>query len=345
MEKIYCGIEERKVIRGKCLHDKKQTQRNNPTCPRCHYYLQLYPPQKLEIEAEKRRRPLFPVIDNSKLLRHFKKLTQQYDLRTVFSIVDNEDPLKRILNDIPLVLELHNSFWEDPHFRAWQCLRLNKQYRVQCLNKWKPFIKWGKEQLSPDNTLSIGKLLDLKKIEENRTKEIDYVLVGSLCLLSCFLMEIYPNHGEKFNDWKDRLSEVERLRWNAMITTNMSLYMCRSEMDRISGEQIFDKYLEAINFMPLRYEIRFPLPSLLKERVMPDPPSVRGNPQFKQNLARNLLVFELSEFLRDKDIKFLLGIHGTRSELDDKDSSFSHLSRIRKTVRKSIEGAPTVLAT
>lgn len=43
MERIWCEIEERKVSKGRCLHDMGGTQPGNQTCPECSYFKSLNP--------------------------------------------------------------------------------------------------------------------------------------------------------------------------------------------------------------------------------------------------------------------------------------------------------------
>lgn len=355
IEKIYCQMEERTFTKGECPYDKKQTLENNTICPKCYHYRELSPPPQIQIEDEKKRRPVFPQIDNSGLLRHFRKLTQRYDLKTVFSITDDKDPRKRILYDIEFVLGLHSSFWQNPQFHAWQFMRLNKNYQTGCINIWRPLIEWAKKELSPDEMVEMRDFNDPKIVKKWKDKGLRVEIIN----YSTFLVyqkllystiQFYPNPGESFDDWCNLFSDVQEDIRKAIRAINLflnatDLMLQFSTELSVDEKTAFREYFKVISYVPIHYRVRFPLPFMLINNTPLWPTRTRGNPNLQQNLARNLLVYELSQFFCDSDIRSLLGIHGTKSKWENKDSSYSHLSRIRKTVGKSIEGLHGILTT
>jgi len=65
---------------------------------------------------------------------------QKEDKKILFEVFFNKekapylDYLKRI---IPIFLNLHRSFWENPHFLRWQLIRLNTEYQTDVEEIWR----------------------------------------------------------------------------------------------------------------------------------------------------------------------------------------------------------------
>jgi|GEM_PF-1337872 hypothetical protein len=256
----------------------------------------------------------------------------------VFEELDKSGNIEAIKRSIPIIQDLHPSFWDDICFLTWQLIRLNKDYQKFTAKIW--------------SIPALGHTVDYSGI---------------------FFMDFLPLPQESYDDWCQRFDNlilgrkcVENLHDDDLYRQLYKLIITLKNYDRLvyllrknKHHGISDSFLMKyfIEFRPIPYSVRFPLPRLLffnlrfssrfKDRVkiFPDP-SFRGRRKERergrpQNWATNLLVFELSQAgMKNMDIaRLLFGIEKSTNHWPDKHPILVRIDDIKKTVQKAVSKA------
>lgn len=202
--------------------------------------------------------------------------------------------LELIRQEIPLIKNLHFSFWQNPQFLRWQLVRLNKDYQSNVENIWEEFWLWLE--------------CEYKGCEESirgwRRKIAQYGFED-------MHNDYPPLPNETFDEWnkRPRSTKKDQLLSQGFFETKTFDNPPHADLvtiDFIPGFNYFltDKEgkrklitpgdLELMEPPPIPWVVRFPSPFLLN-KLPPWPEkgkSIKGRPQ---NWARNLLVYELSQ--------------------------------------------------
>jgi hypothetical protein len=289
--------------------------------------------------------------ENVKILRHFRNYIGEYDLKEVFPIENDQDTLgkeiHKILSEVPLILSLHYSFWENPLFLKWQILRLNKKYQETTLKMWGPLINWIEQEIPGgvagfDPSEPNPKII--KKWQREKTDIFNYTTLRGLQKHIFALIEVRPNPGENFSDWNDRLSCVQDMYTKLLNITDLycnstqSLLTNDDSIFNESQKQIIKNYFKYLDILPIPYQIRFPLPFILKKMI----PKFKKGQGTKANWARNLLFHELLKKIYKMDISRLFYEDNIQHPYRGKSGQnlyIARIGRIEKTISKTINAA------
>lgn len=199
--------------------------------------------QKAKIKAQSPK----GVVDYTGALERFQNYIKENDPKEDFPIANKDDPwdrgkqIQKILCDVPIILQLHPTFWEDSSFLIWQLWRLHGNYTRIYRQNWEifqtsPIDEPWKELNKADGLLvsrvakkiksripkfkEVGGVELLRKIsgdtDAKNFDEFKISLATSRDLFNLILwmerllsLEISPSRGERFIDWKWRFSTVE----------------------------------------------------------------------------------------------------------------------------------------
>jgi hypothetical protein len=235
--------------------------------------------------------------------------------------------LEAIKRDIPLIENLHPSFWRNPNFLNWQLLRLNEKYQKDVDALWYRVWTWFARKKT-DKTTPINRELLYKRFPPVPPEAFEKWREDTLNMENYIILEkafnaftdFPPYPGETFQQWYD------------------SQYYNRNhpatQWYRADNLLSLPERLDLAEPPPIPWVVRFPLPHFLEN--IPSRPPKRARPQ---EWALNLLVYELSQAgLKNAEItkllrksgKLLFGVVKSYKGTSDKDPLLVRIYDIKK---------------
>ena len=138
METIWCEIEERKVLKGKCLHDRGGTQPNNRTCPECSYFKSLFPTDNVSLKKTIKR----PIANKNPSKKPpvqalLKDSSSWFDRSAPFYLKALQKQYKEKNDPIPLMNAFITAVKYKRSIPAWIIKKINEVFRKYLYDKYK----------------------------------------------------------------------------------------------------------------------------------------------------------------------------------------------------------------
>jgi hypothetical protein len=183
-------------------------QPDNMTCTKSNYYLSIQQASKKnqDIQTPKKKiieiehpKTLETTSGEKKSIRHFQNINKIVGrlLASDGYFKEESTRLKQIKQAIPVILNLHPSFWKNPKFLQWQLTRLNKKYQDDVDAYWKEYWPWTSGYIRDSNAKNkpyYGWVLKNLKHPKYLYEDI-----------SSFYKDFPPDAGEQYLDWRFRL--------------------------------------------------------------------------------------------------------------------------------------------
>lgn len=138
METVWCEIEDRKVLIGKCLHDKGGTQPNNRTCPECSYFKSLFPADNVSLKKVAKRPAINKNLPKKPLIRAlFKDLPNWYDKSAPLLLKALQKQYEEKNDPIPLMLAFTTAVKHKQSIPAWIIKKIDEVFRKYLYGEYK----------------------------------------------------------------------------------------------------------------------------------------------------------------------------------------------------------------
>lgn len=297
MEKIYCKIFNQKIFETKCYFCEDPVKySSNPYCQSCNYFQDTLK-QKISPISITEIRQTPPKLTARKVTTiisgrepkarelTIEKKPWKAPTKVKSGLISEElyikNPyLRDLIDQIPCLLRINSSFWDNPKFLRWQLMRLNKMWQ---------------EDLSAVNGLYNDGFGDDQLISDlNDAFETDY----------------FPDAGDSFAEWKrsyqGRAEIFEQKRLGINIREVRFLRCCAPESNPTNPHSLIGfrakdqeeklllpdpEYFLVTDPPPIDFRIHFPFPYFL-EKLPPYTKTKKGSPL---NWCRHLLTYELHQ--------------------------------------------------
>ena len=245
--------------------------------------------------------------------------------------------LEFIKEAIPLIENLHPSFWENPRFLGWQLLRLNENYQKDVDFLWNKLRRWFESnRQQKEESLSDYEIIQNDFLPHPNQTFKDWDKALHLIGATSFIGYVIIDPEAKTNNDTDLhwLGPISKIVLNPD-GNSFDIEIIRSGRKE---KMVFSPgKLKSYRPPPIPWTVRFPSPSNLNE-IPPWPKkgkTIRGRPQ---NWGKNLIVYELSQAeMRDMEIaRLLFGIEKSTEFYPQKDPILVRINTMKETVKKAV---------
>lgn len=272
-----------------------------------------------------------------------------------------ENNINAIKQAIPLIKNLHSSFWKDSRFLRWQLVRLNINYQKDVKDFWLNVWIWIKKELDIKHPGKSSILSEMEKHNFNfppidkimlkkcikiigEREDFDFLMNNIFEKFGCY-KDYPPYENETFPHWDDRYEDENMM--HCQFLCDQFLNKLENNPDHsIPGHWPYPNLLSGIPTIP--HNIRFPN-SLVIEDIPPWRNEGKKKPGRPQDWALNLLIFELSQAgMKNKEISHLIrtsadnllfGVVKYYDGSSDKDPFLVRINDIKKRVQEVVSQA------